>query len=119
LLKRWLRVPGILISVVAATALVAEFDLATRAGVSVLGPLPQGLPAPRLPLVGADGRPSRHPLSRLWFFGSNNCIEFPEHNDITQGFTEARILERSRPQGKVNRRFGFPGELRRRQACRS
>src|SRR5262249_17539697 len=27
------------------------FDLATRAGVSVLGPLPQGLPSPRFPLV--------------------------------------------------------------------
>ena len=52
-LKRWLRVPGILISVVAAIV-VAVFDLAARAGVSVLGPLPQGLPAPSLPLVHAD-----------------------------------------------------------------
>jgi MFS superfamily sulfate permease-like transporter len=49
-LKRWSRVPGILIAVVAATVIVAVFDLAS-AGVSVLGPLPQGLPAPRLPLV--------------------------------------------------------------------
>jgi high affinity sulfate transporter 1 len=49
-LKRWSRVPGILIAVVAATVVVAAFDLAS-AGVSVLGPLPQGLPAPRLPLV--------------------------------------------------------------------
>ena len=53
-LKRWPRVPGILIAVVAATVVVAAFDLATRAGVSVLGPLPQGLPAPRLPLVHID-----------------------------------------------------------------
>src|SRR5262249_15306647 len=51
LLKRWLRIPGSLIAVVAATVVVAAFDLAARAGVSVLGPLPQGLPAPRLPLV--------------------------------------------------------------------
>jgi len=51
LLKRWPRVPGILIAVVAATVVVAVFDLATRAGVSVLGPLPQGLPSPRLPFV--------------------------------------------------------------------
>ena len=54
LLKRWPRVPGILIAVVAATVVVAAFDLATRAGVSVLGPLPQGLPSPRLPLVHVD-----------------------------------------------------------------
>src|ERR1700760_1216932 len=46
LLKRWPRVPAILIATVAATVVVAAFDLATRAGVSVLGPLPQGLPLP-------------------------------------------------------------------------
>src|SRR5690349_15955031 len=40
LLKRWPRVPGILIAVLAATVAVAAFDLAARAGVSVLGPLP-------------------------------------------------------------------------------
>jgi high affinity sulfate transporter 1 len=50
-LKRWPRVPGILIAVVSATAVVAAFDLAARAGVSVLGPLPQGLPAPGFPPV--------------------------------------------------------------------
>jgi len=50
-LKRWPRVPGILIAVVSATAVVAAFDLASRAGVSVLGPLPQGLPSPRIPFV--------------------------------------------------------------------
>ena len=53
-LKRRPRIPGILIAVVAATVVVALFDLASRAGVSVLGPLPQGLPMPRLPLIGAD-----------------------------------------------------------------
>jgi MFS superfamily sulfate permease-like transporter len=53
-LKRRPRVPGILIAVVAATVVVALFDLASRAGVSVLGPLPQGLPVPTLPLIGAD-----------------------------------------------------------------
>jgi high affinity sulfate transporter 1 len=50
LLKRWPRVPGILIAVIAATGVVAAFGLAKR-GVSVLGVLPQGLPSPRLPLV--------------------------------------------------------------------
>jgi high affinity sulfate transporter 1 len=54
LLKRWPRIPGMLISVAAATAIVAAFDLATRTGVSVVGPLPYGLPAPRLPLVPLD-----------------------------------------------------------------
>jgi len=50
-LKRWPRLPGILIAVVAATATVAVFDVARRAGVSVLGPLPQGLPSPRVPFA--------------------------------------------------------------------
>jgi high affinity sulfate transporter 1 len=54
LLKRRPRVPGILIAVVAATVAVSVFDLETRAGVSVLGPLPQGLPSLRLPLVHVD-----------------------------------------------------------------
>ena len=54
ILKRWLRVPGILIAVIAATVIVSAFGLATRAGVSVLGPLPQGLPSPRFPLVRID-----------------------------------------------------------------
>jgi len=53
-LKRWPRLPGMLIAVAAATIAVAVFDLAARAGISVLGPLPQGLPAPRLPLVPID-----------------------------------------------------------------
>ena len=54
LLKRWPRVPGILLAVVAATVVVAAFRFATRSGVSVLGSLPQGLPSPRLPLVHVD-----------------------------------------------------------------
>jgi high affinity sulfate transporter 1 len=51
LLKRKPRIPGILIAVVGATVAVASFDLATRAGVSVLGPLQRGLPWPSLPYV--------------------------------------------------------------------
>jgi high affinity sulfate transporter 1 len=54
LLKRWPRIPGILIAVVAATLVVALFDLASRAGIAVLGPLPQGLPSPQLPLISAQ-----------------------------------------------------------------
>jgi high affinity sulfate transporter 1 len=51
LLKSKPRLPGVLIAVVVATLVVAVFDLATRAGVSVLGSLQRGLPAPRLPFV--------------------------------------------------------------------
>src|SRR6476620_2111913 len=51
LLKNYLRVPGILIAVVGATAIVGALNLATRADVSVLGPLPQGLPAFTIPWI--------------------------------------------------------------------
>jgi high affinity sulfate transporter 1 len=51
LLKNSKRVPGILIAVVGATAIVGALDLAGRAGVSVLGPLPQGLPAFAIPRI--------------------------------------------------------------------
>ena len=51
LLKNNKRVPGILIAVVGATAIVGALNLATRADVSVLGPLPQGLPAFTVPWV--------------------------------------------------------------------
>jgi high affinity sulfate transporter 1 len=50
-LKRRPRVPGMLIAVVTATVAVAVLDLAARSGISVLGPLPRGLPSPRLPLI--------------------------------------------------------------------
>ena len=53
-LKRRPRVPGMLIAVTIATVAVAVFDLATRSGISVLGPLPQGLPTPRLPITNVD-----------------------------------------------------------------
>jgi high affinity sulfate transporter 1 len=51
LLKRSKRLPGILIAVVGATAIVGVLDLAARADVSVLGPLPQGLPAFAIPWI--------------------------------------------------------------------
>jgi high affinity sulfate transporter 1 len=52
LLKGSKRVPGILIAVAGATAVTAMFDLAGRAGVSVLGRLPEGLPAFAIPWIG-------------------------------------------------------------------
>ena len=51
LLKGSKRVPGILIAVVGATVLVGALDLAVRANVSILGPLPQGLPAFAIPWI--------------------------------------------------------------------
>jgi len=52
LLKRWPRMPGMLIALIAATAAVVLFDLDGQHGVSVLGTLPQGLPSPALPWIG-------------------------------------------------------------------
>ena len=51
LLKSSKRLPGILIAVVGATVIVGALDLATRADVSVLGPLPRGLPAFAIPWI--------------------------------------------------------------------
>jgi high affinity sulfate transporter 1 len=51
LLKGSKRVPGILIAVVGATVLVGALDLAVRANVSILGSLPQGLPAFAIPWI--------------------------------------------------------------------
>ncbi|MET0845628.1 MAG: sulfate permease [Pseudomonas sp.] len=51
LLKGQKRVPGILIAVVGATVAVGVLDLAERAGVSILGSLPQGLPTFVIPWI--------------------------------------------------------------------
>ena len=45
------RIPGILIAVVGATLIVGSMDLASQYKVSVLGPLPQGLPSFVVPWV--------------------------------------------------------------------
>ena len=46
------RLPGILIAVVGATAVVSALDLGTRYEVATLGHLPQGLPGFTIPLIG-------------------------------------------------------------------
>ena len=51
LLKNHTRFPGILVAVVGATTIVALLNLDVRAGVSVLGPLPQGLPTFAVPWI--------------------------------------------------------------------
>jgi high affinity sulfate transporter 1 len=51
-MKRWLpKAPGVLVAVIVATAVSAAADLATRAGVPVVGPLPRGLPSLVFPVV--------------------------------------------------------------------
>ena len=51
LLKGSKTLPGILIAVVGATIVVGTLGLAERANVSVLGPLPQGLPSFAIPWI--------------------------------------------------------------------
>ena len=50
-LKNRPRVPGILVAVLGATAIVGLLGLAASANLSVLGPLPQGLPTLTLPRI--------------------------------------------------------------------
>jgi high affinity sulfate transporter 1 len=53
--KRWRpRIPGVLVSVVGATVAVGVFGLAQRYHLSVVGPLPQGLPSFQIPNVSAS-----------------------------------------------------------------
>lgn len=52
LLQGYKRLPVVLIAVVAATVVVTALDLAGRYGVTVLGPLAQGLPGFAVPWIG-------------------------------------------------------------------
>jgi MFS superfamily sulfate permease-like transporter len=52
-LKSSKRIPGILVAVAGATGIVGALELGARAGVSVLGPLPQGLPAFTIPWISS------------------------------------------------------------------
>ncbi len=51
ILKRYKRIPGILIAVIGAMITVGIFNLDQTAGVKVLGPLPQGLPSFIIPMI--------------------------------------------------------------------
>jgi high affinity sulfate transporter 1 len=63
-LKRFKRVPGILIAVVGATVAVGALDLGATAGVKVLGSMPQGLPSFAVPWIQ---------LSDLWSVVIGGC----------------------------------------------
>jgi high affinity sulfate transporter 1 len=57
--KRWWpKVPGVLVAVVGATVAVGLFDLARRYDISVVGPLPKGLPSFAIPSFSADQLPA-------------------------------------------------------------
>jgi MFS superfamily sulfate permease-like transporter len=49
--QRSKRLPGALLAIIGAAVAVAVLNLSTRAGVPVLGSLPQGLPAISLPMI--------------------------------------------------------------------
>ena len=49
------KFPSVLVAVVGATVITGVLDLATRAGVSVLGEIPQGLPSFSIPWVRFNG----------------------------------------------------------------
>jgi high affinity sulfate transporter 1 len=51
LTKRFKRFPGVLVAVVGATLVTGFFELATQAGIPVLGALPQGLPSFSFPTI--------------------------------------------------------------------
>jgi high affinity sulfate transporter 1 len=53
-LKRWPRVPAMLLAITAATLAVTLLGLDERAGVAVLGRVPEGLPAFTLPWLTRD-----------------------------------------------------------------
>ena len=48
------RIPGALVAVIGASLAVAFFDLSAKAGIAVVGFLPRGLPAFRIPTVSAE-----------------------------------------------------------------
>ena len=57
--KRWWpKVPGVLVAVVGATMAVGALDLVRRYDLSVVGPLPQGLPSLEIPSVSAGDVPA-------------------------------------------------------------
>jgi high affinity sulfate transporter 1 len=54
-LRRWLpRIPGVLVAMTGAIIAVALFGLAGKTGLAVIGGLPQGLPALRIPIVSVN-----------------------------------------------------------------
>jgi MFS superfamily sulfate permease-like transporter len=110
LLKGIKRMPAILIAVVGATAVVGVLDLAVRADVSVLGPLPQGLPQFVIPwitmediapvLIGSRASMPREPR-RPWILTRRWSVSEPPiwRQGSSKGFRSA-AARRGRPSPK-------------------
>lgn len=107
LLKRWPRLPGILIAVVGATVAVGVLDLATRAGVSVLGSLSQGLPGFAIPwITRADIVPA------LIGGCAVALISFADTSVLSRVYASMRRAPEpgnGRPRHRQPRRRFFPG----------
>lgn len=84
--KRWMpKVPGVLIAVVGATLVAWHWDLAGQAGILVLGPLPQGLPAPRVPAVTL-----RETIALLSGAGAIALMSFADMSVLSRTFAQRR-----------------------------
>ena len=92
-LKRWPRIPGMLIAVAGATVIVGVSDLQER--LSVLGPLPRGLPAPSLPTV-----PVEHLTSLLIGSVAVALISFADTSVLSRSYA-ARMRTRVDPNQEM------------------
>lgn len=107
LLRGRKRLPGILIAVVGATIIVTMLDLATRSNVSVLGPLPQGLPSFSIPWIS-----SADIVSVLIGGGAVALVSFADSSVLSRAYA-ARMGTRVDPSqelvglGAANLATGF------------
>jgi sulfate permease, SulP family len=76
---RWPHAPGLLLAMLLATGAVAAFGLSDH-GISVVGPIPAGLPAPGLPVIHA------HDLQEL---------ALPAFTVLIVGFSDDMLTARS------------------------
>jgi high affinity sulfate transporter 1 len=84
-LRRWWRGPGVLIAVLLATACVVLGDLSLRAGVPVLGSLPQGLPGWAWPQIGL---PDLQPV--LWAGLAVALVSFADTSVLSRSVAARR-----------------------------
>jgi sulfate permease, SulP family len=92
----WPSIPGPLLAVLLATAAVAIFGLA-RHGVAVVGPIPAGLPSPRLPVLHlATLRQLLLPAFTVLIVGFSDCVltgrSFARHGETISANRELLAL---------------------------
>src|SRR5215469_1117537 len=93
---QWPKVPGPLLAVLLATAIVTVFSLA-RHGVAVVGPIPAGFPAPHLPaLLPAELRVLLLPAFTVLIVGFGDDVlagrSFARRGEIINANTELLAL---------------------------